>query len=67
MYSYGKCCIRLGSSSREICCEIRHENGSRVTGVTTESSSHLPLNMYNLGAFDLAVVSSTLLYSLTFA
>jgi hypothetical protein len=30
-----------------------------------EASSHLPLNMYNLIAFDFAVVSSTLLYSVT--
>src|SRR5271165_1840200 len=36
-----------------------------VTSVSTESSGHLPLDMYNLGAFEFAVVSSTLLYSLT--
>jgi hypothetical protein len=25
----------------------------QITSVSTENSSHLPLNMYNLGAFDL--------------
>jgi len=37
----------------------------QITAVSIESSGHLQPNMYNLGAFDFAVVSSTLLYSVS--
>jgi hypothetical protein len=56
MNSYGKVCS--GWNFADSHC-------GWITSVSPEISSHLPLNMYNSGAFGFAVVSSTLLYRTT--
>jgi hypothetical protein len=52
MSSYGEGCIGQAKPCR---------THAAVTPVITKFSSHLLPDMYNLGAFDFAVVSSTLL------